>query len=110
MKPINFRQLHRKVAPIVLLPLLITALTGMSYRILKSWLGLSRDSVHFLMVIHEGEYLGNFGEPIYVFLNGLGLLFMIVTGANILLKSVKPWFIPRDKETGNREQGTENNL
>lgn len=102
MNKINFRQLHRKIAPIVVLPLLITALTGISYRLLKSWLGFSRDSVHFLMVIHEGEYLGNFGEPIYVLLNGLGLLFMIVTGLNILLKTVKLWFI--SNPTSNKPQ------
>ncbi len=93
MKKFNFRQLHRQMAPFVIFPLLITALTGISYRLLKSWFGFSRDSVHFLMVIHEGEYLGDFGEPIYVLLNGLGLIFMLVTGINILWKTIKPWFI-----------------
>ena len=94
MGKINFRQLHQKVAPIVLLPLFITALTGVTYRLGKSWFGLSRDQVHFLMVIHEGEYLGHFLEPIYVLLNFLGLIFMLITGGAMLWQTFKKsgWF------------------
>jgi len=88
------RQLHSTLAPIVLLPLLVTVATGVAYRLGKSWFGLSRDQVHFLMVIHEGEYLGDIGEPIYVLLNGLGLLWMLVTGATMWIQSLRrsPWF------------------
>ena len=90
----KIRQLHRNIAPIVFLPLFITVLTGVSYRISKDWFGLSRDQVHFLMVIHEGEYFGKFFEPIYVLLNGLGLLWMLFTGGAILINSWKkaPWW------------------
>ncbi|MEC4804530.1 MAG: hypothetical protein SAJ12_12980 [Jaaginema sp. PMC 1079.18] len=89
-----FRRLHSTLAPIVLLPLLITIFTGVIYRLGKSWFGLSRDQVHFLMTIHEGEYLGDFLEPIYVLLNGLGLLWMIVTGSVMLWQKFtkSAWF------------------
>ncbi|WP_017305442.1 PepSY domain-containing protein [Spirulina subsalsa] len=95
-----FRQLHRTLAPIIILPFLITALTGISYRLGKSWLGLSRDQVHWLMTIHEGEYLGPILEPIYVLLNGLGVLFMIGTGTYMVIQSWQPqrWFRPRQKQ------------
>ncbi|WP_413165764.1 PepSY domain-containing protein [Capilliphycus salinus ALCB114379] len=90
----TLRQLHRQLAPIIILPFLITAITGVAYRLGKSWFGLSRDQVHFLMVIHEGEYLGKQLEPVYVLLNGLGLLFMLITGivmwGNSLSKTT--WF------------------
>ncbi|KKD36641.1 PepSY domain-containing protein [Limnoraphis robusta Tam1] len=76
----TLRQFHRQLAPIIMLPFLITATTGVAYRLGKSWFGLSRDQVHFLMVIHEGEYLGKQLEPVYVLLNGLGLLLMLTTG------------------------------
>lgn len=85
----KIREYHSIIAPIVLLPLVITVFTGVIYRLGKSWFGLSRDQVHFLMVIHEGEYLGDFFEPIYVLLNGLGLLWMLVTGLIILINSRK---------------------
>lgn len=87
MIKINFRKLHRAFAPIVMLPLFVTILTGISYRLGKSWFGLSRDQVHFLMVIHEGEYLGEHLEPIYVLLNGLGVTLMLITGLAMLLKT-----------------------
>jgi DMSO/TMAO reductase YedYZ heme-binding membrane subunit len=94
MNKFDFRKLHRSIAPIVLFPLIITAITGMTYRVGKSWFNLSRDQVHFLMVIHEGEYLGKQLEPIYVLLNALGLLLMIVTGIGMLVKIVNKteWF------------------
>lgn len=76
----SFRKLHATVAPLVILPLIITVATGVTYRLGKSWFGLTRDQVHFLMVIHEGEYLGKTLEPVYVLLNGLGLLWMLATG------------------------------
>lgn len=95
---INFRQLHATVAPIVLLPLMVTVTTGVAYRLGKSWLGLSRDQVHILMTIHEGEYLGQTLEPIYVLLNGLGLLWMLATGSVMVWKNLTraPWW-PKPK-------------
>jgi len=78
------RQLHRWVAPFVLLPLLITLSTGMAYRLLKDWGGLERDQVHWLMTLHEGEWLGPQLEPVVVLFNGLGLLWMLITGGAML--------------------------
>lgn len=98
-----FRQLHRTVAPIVLLPLVVTVFTGVAYRLGKSWLGLSKEQVHILMVIHEGEYLGSTLEPFYVLFNGLGLLWMLITGCAILWQNISraDWFqrlpIPKSK-------------
>ncbi|NER83906.1 MAG: PepSY domain-containing protein [Leptolyngbya sp. SIO1D8] len=88
------------MAPLVLLPLLITVTTGVVYRLGKSWFGLTRDQVHFLMMIHEGEYLGPTLEPIYVLLNGLGLLWMLATGGFMAYQNLKRsywWPKPRHK-------------
>jgi hypothetical protein len=82
------RKLHRTIAPIVLLPLLITVTSGVLYRLSKDWFGLSRDQVHFLMTLHEGEYLGPTLEPVYVLLNGLGLLWMLVTGSIMIWQNL----------------------
>ena len=78
---LKLRRWHGAAAPLVLAPLLITAGSGISYRLLKDWGGLNREHVHWLMVLHEGEWLGHAGESIYVLLNGLGLLWMLVSGA-----------------------------
>ena len=81
---VQIRRLHGAMAPLVLTPLLLTVCSGMAYRLLKDWGGLGRDQVHWLMVVHEGEWLGEAGEPIYVLLNGLGLLWMLVSGGLML--------------------------
>ena len=81
---VRLRQWHAALAPVVLAPLLITVLSGMSYRLLKDWGRLTRDQVHWLMVLHEGEWLGPVAEPLYVLLNGLGLLWMMGSGALML--------------------------
>ncbi len=83
------RKLHRTLAPIVLLPLFVTVMTGMVYRLSKDWFGFSRDQVHFLMTLHEGEYLGPTLEPFYVLLNGLGLLWMLGTGSLMVWQKLK---------------------
>lgn len=84
----NFRKLHAAIAPFVLLPMFVTVFTGVTYRLGKSWLGLTRDQVHFLMVIHEGEYLGQILEPVYVLLNGLGLMWMLATGGMMAYQNI----------------------
>lgn len=80
----DFRKLHRKIAPILFLPLLLSATTGIAYRIGKTWFGLSNDVVEYLLVVHQGEYLGRPLVPVYVLLSGLGLLGLVITGLSML--------------------------
>ena len=81
---VRLRELHRSMAPLVLAPLLVTVMSGVSYRLARDWFGATRDQVHWLMVVHEGEWLGETLEPIVVLLNAIGLLWMLSTGAVIL--------------------------
>ncbi|MGC9503351.1 hypothetical protein [Baaleninema sp.] len=76
----TFKTWHRKLAPIVFLPLFVTAFTGMGYRLGKSWFGLSDNFGEWMMYIHQGSYLGSQLRSFYVFLNGLGLVGMVVSG------------------------------
>ena len=84
----NSRQFHKALAPWVFLPLFLSAVTGVFYRVSKDLLGFSRDEVHWLMSLHEGEWLGPNGELIYVLLNSLGLLWMLVTGFQMFSKKI----------------------
>jgi hypothetical protein len=90
---LRLRQAHASLAPWVLAPLLLTACTGMAYRLLRDWVGLGRDQTHPLMVLHEGEWLrrwfGPGGESVYVLLNGLGLLWMLGSGAALLAQRLR---------------------
>ncbi|MBD2090918.1 PepSY domain-containing protein [Microcoleus sp. FACHB-1515] len=80
----NFRQFHRKIAPIVFLPLLATALTGVVYRVGRSWFGLPRSIAGVVISIHTGEFLGDPLVPFYVAIVGLSLIAMIATGLTMI--------------------------
>lgn len=82
----NFRTLHRKVAPVLFLPLLLTALTGVTYRVGRAWFGLPDSIADGLLTIHEGRFLGNPLVPLYVLLMGLGLVGLITTGLIMVVK------------------------
>jgi len=84
----NSRQFHKALAPWVFLPLFVSSITGVLYRVSKDLLGYSRDQVHWLMSLHEGEWLGDNGELIYVFLNSLGVLWMLITGFQMFSKTI----------------------
>ena len=84
----NSRQFHKALAPWVFLPLFISSITGLLYRVSKDLLGCSRDQVHWLMSLHEGEWLGGNGELVYVLLNFLGVLWMLITGFQMFSKTI----------------------
>ena len=84
----NSRQFHKALAPWVFLPLFISSITGVLYRFSKDLLGYSRDQVHWLMSLHEGEWLGDNGELIYVILNSLAVLWMLITGFQMFSKTI----------------------
>jgi len=49
---VRVRELHRAIAPLVLLPLLVTVSTGVGYRLARDWFGADREQVHWLMTLH----------------------------------------------------------
>ena len=89
---VRLRRAHAALAPLVLLPLATTVLSGTGYRLLRDWGGLERDQAHWLMVLHEGEWLrqwfGPNGETVYVLVNGLGLLWMLASGAAMAIEQL----------------------
>ena len=83
---VRVRELHQRIAPFVLLPLFVTVCSGIGYRLARDWFGASREQVHWLMTLHEGEWLGPTLEPIVVLMNAVGLLWMLITGLALLIE------------------------
>jgi len=94
----QIRRWHRWIAPFVLLPLLTSVISGVTYRLARDWGGLSRDQAHWLMSLHEGEWLGPDLEPVVVLLNALGVIWMLITGGALLLQSWSAALKKRVKE------------
>lgn len=79
----DLRHLHRTLAPIMLVPLLLTAITGTIYQIVD--LADRGDAFDWLLDWHKGHFGVLNLEIIYPFLNALGLLVLLFTGFSLWL-------------------------
>jgi hypothetical protein len=80
------RKVHRLLAPWLALPLVLTLLTGIVYRLGRAWFGMEKETAEQVIHIHTGEWLGeSVGLP-YVLVIGLSLLALVVTGTFLLCK------------------------
>lgn len=78
---LNIRSIHRTIAPIMMLPLLLTAITGVIYQIFD--LAGNDKPVKWLLDWHKGDFGILNLEVIYPFLNALGLMFLLFTGISM---------------------------
>jgi uncharacterized iron-regulated membrane protein len=84
MYQVRLRQLHRALAPIMILPILLTLITGSVYQIIDI---LGKESnFNWLLDWHKGHFGSLNLEVIYPFLNALGLLTLAITGISMWLK------------------------
>lgn len=79
----DIRYLHRTLAPIMLLPLLLTLITGTIYQIAD--LAGQGEAFDWLLDWHKGHFGALNLEVIYPFLNALGLLVLLFTGISLWL-------------------------
>jgi uncharacterized iron-regulated membrane protein len=76
----SLRKIHRKFAPWLLPFLLLSAITGIVYRIGRSWFGFTKETGNDVLFFHTGSWFGTHGSVLYVIVLGCGLLFMIISG------------------------------
>jgi hypothetical protein len=79
----SIRHLHRLIAPIMLLPLLLTAITGTAYQI--GDLAGKDHEFEWLLDWHKGHFGPLNLEVIYPFFNALGLCVLLFTGISMWL-------------------------
>lgn len=92
IKAAKIRQWHRWLAPIMILPILLTLITGIIYQIGE--LGGFDDQVRWAIQWHKGDFGYIDFQKSYPFLNGIGLLFLTVTGISM-------WWKTRQSSRGN---------
>lgn len=86
----KLRFFHRHVAPWVGVLLVFLAVTGVIFRVGKSWFGLEKEQGWKILDLHAGEWLGGVGSVIYVLIAGVGALSIVTTGAWLALHSRTP--------------------
>jgi uncharacterized iron-regulated membrane protein len=85
IKAAKIRQWHRWLAPIMILPILLTLITGVIYQIGE--LGGFDDQVSWAIHWHKGDFGYLDFQKSFPFLNGIGLLFLTVTGISMWWKT-----------------------
>ena len=85
----RFRQLHRILAPVMVLPVLLTLITGSVYQMVD--LEGKGDNFDWLLDWHKGHFGSLNLESIYPFLNALGSLTLAITGTQM-------WFQTRRRK------------
>ncbi|WP_445629654.1 peptidase [Nostoc sp. DSM 114167] len=76
----TFRKYHRLIATLFCLPLLFTALTGISVAIADTWLH-QEELAGFLIAVHTMQIFKL--DAIVPVLNGLGLIGLVATGVSM---------------------------
>jgi hypothetical protein len=82
----SLRKLHRFVAPLLFLPLLLTVITGIVFDLSDTYFNFPEKVNNVLISIHKGGYLGEKLSVVYVILNGIGTFAMLITGISMLIK------------------------
>ncbi|MBX3217349.1 MAG: PepSY domain-containing protein [Labilithrix sp.] len=78
------RRWHRLASFVLAAPLALSAITGIAFRVGRSWLGWSEDGTKLLMSLHQGSWLGPKWRALYVLFVGLGLLYLLGSAAPML--------------------------
>lgn len=86
--PQKIRLWHRLVGAVFLLPLAVSAISGIAYRTGEAC-DMSEDSLDLLMSIHEGDWMGKDIKPFYISVLGLGLVLAAVSGVVLLFRKNK---------------------
>eukprot|EP01117_Protostelium_nocturnum_P019673 TRINITY_DN8587_c0_g1_i1.p1 TRINITY_DN8587_c0_g1~~TRINITY_DN8587_c0_g1_i1.p1 ORF type:complete len:232 (-),score=48.85 TRINITY_DN8587_c0_g1_i1:110-805(-) len=78
-RPSFGREMHQKLASLLLFTLSLTALTGIVFLWCRDVLKASKESIKWLMVIHQGKIFPGF-ELVYTAFNGIGLMLLVSSG------------------------------
>ena len=84
---VKVRLIHRRLAPWLFILLALSAITGLAYRVGRKWFGIDKEAGNFLISLHTGEWAGSVFSTLQILTAGLGLLFLLGSGATMFVKS-----------------------
>jgi uncharacterized iron-regulated membrane protein len=84
------RKIHRVLAIIFSLPLMVTAITGMAYQAGSKWFHVGQGTLALLSSLHQGSWLGPTLRPYYILLLASSLIALCLTGFQMLYRKNRP--------------------
>jgi len=103
--PQSYREFHQKLSSFTILFVGISATTGVLYRWARNVFGFEKESVGWLLMVHEGGYLENL-PVLYSGFVATGFLLMAFSGIT-MLPYIKNFFFKRrtqDKQQEDQDQ------
>lgn len=88
----NLRVFHRKAAPWIGVGLVFSALTGMAFRLGRSWFDLDSRTGGFLLSMHSWDWLGGWMSLGVLVVLGVGILSLLATAVSMLWQARKKLF------------------
>lgn len=88
-RKVSLRTVHRATGRALFVFFLVTAMTGLVYRVGRSWFGMSKETGAVVRSIHEGAIVGKAFAPFYVLVVGIALLIMIGAGASMWRRAAR---------------------
>lgn len=88
----NPRLFHRKAAPWIGIGLVFFAITGMAFRLGRSWFSLDSRKGGVLLSLHSWDWLGDWGSLAMLVLLGSGILLLIASAVTMLWQTRKKLF------------------
>jgi hypothetical protein len=85
MNKAQIRRLHSAIAPFMIVPVLLTLITGTLFQF--AMLMGNAEGFLWLLDLHRGKFGQINLEMVYPFLNALGLLALAITGISMWLRS-----------------------
>ena len=83
----TIRTFHRQVSPWIFALLIVSATTGMIYRLGRAWFGMTKPTGNAVLHVHTGEWISPAIAPYYMLVVGGGLLALLITGSFLLWQS-----------------------
>lgn len=82
----KIRASHRLIATIIILPLALSAFTGIAIQLGKVWFNFDESTLKLLLSLHQGSWLGKDLRPFYILILGTGLITLCITGLRIMIR------------------------
>lgn len=89
---VNPRVFHRKAAPWIGVGLIFSALTGMAFRLGRSWFDLDSRKGGVLLSLHSWDWMGGWFSLVVPVLLGVGILLLLSTAVLMLWQTRKKLF------------------
>ncbi len=91
----TLRRLHRTLAPWLAVLLILTALTGVSYRVGRAWFGMDKTTGHRVLALHTGDWMGTTASTAYTVVVAAGIV--VLAGSGIAMAVNRPGIAKTNK-------------